>query len=466
MFECYRAKRKIKRIVVGEELLESDSKWLQSHLAVCPQCKQRFEREQELDRFIQQGFYAFTSDRNITDSVLAQLDSEGIYPEEKRIKVSMLQVRPMRLAWISVIVVIGILLAISFIRFYLQYTQQIIVQDIRGNGVTYRDPTMTSSQPVKPGKKIIPGTKLTTNKWCQAELRSHTGLQVWLNRETILFLAMNTTYTLDIKRGEIYIQKPKSKKPFRIKTPAGIVEPIGTSFDIRIIEQDTTQIAVINGEVQISHTVGQTVIPATFQTSIATLQRTAPKLENIPDEIELLNWVSEFKQYTTQPLKTRVQLAREAHALGYKLFEEKQYYAALTSFQQVVNYEPNWWQGYFGLTITYYNLEQFDKAYYAVKTALEIKPDEHNARYYQVISLDYMGQPAKALPYAEKLVHEYPDNHGDAVALGHVYQNLGRFNEAEWWYRKGLSLSPCEECIKESNEGLAYIAKKRAESGE
>ncbi|MFB3895444.1 MAG: FecR domain-containing protein, partial [bacterium] len=423
-------------------------------------------REQELDRFIQQGFYAFTSDRNITDSVLAQLDSEGIYPEEKRIKVSMLQVRPIRLVWVSAIVIIGIGLAISFTRFYSQYTQQIIVQDIRGNGVTYRDPTMTSSQPVNPGKKIIPGTKLTTNKWCQAELRSHTGVQIWLNRGTILHLAMNTAYTLDIKKGEIYIQKPKFKKPFRIKTPVGIVEPIGTSFDIRVVEQDTTQIAVINGKVQISHTVGQTVIPATFQTSITTAQNTVPALEKIADERELLVWVAEYKAGTRQPLKSRRELAKETFDRGYQLFLAKQYYDALTTYQLVISYQPDWYLGYFGVAAVNNQLDQFTTAYQAAKIAYELDPTVHNVRYQLVISLNFMGRPQEALPYALQLVHDNPENHGDAVALGHIYQNLGRYQEAEYWYRKGLSEYPCEECIQEANEGLAYIAKKRAGLGE
>jgi tetratricopeptide (TPR) repeat protein len=464
MFECYRTKKLIKRIVIGEELSAFDTQRLQMHLVVCSQCKQRFEREQELDRFIQQGFNAFQPQRDITADVLAQIESESIPPAIKEKPEVVARLNPIRIAWVSAIIIIGILLSILIPKYYSQYTRQIIVKDIRGNGLFIIPPGETQWQQIKPGMKLVAGSQIATNKWCQAELQSRSGLRIWLNWETRIQLAMDTAYSISIPKGEIYLQKPLQKRAFKIKTPAGIAEPIGTSLNIRVDGTGTTKISVIVGKVQLNHSAGATVIPALYQTTAETAQKTIPKLERISAPDSVINWINEFNEVIREPVKTRAQLAREAYNLGYKYFDAKEFYAAVTSFQLVVKYEPDWWQGYVGLAHGYFGLKQFKEAYIASKNAFKLEPNHTEVRYVYMLCLIPLGRDAEALPHAEWLVKTDPNDHAYSVAIGDIYRHLGRLDEAEFYYHKTLDQKPCDICRLGAEQGLEKVAKKRAES--
>lgn len=99
---------------------------------------------------------------------------------------------------------------------------------------------------------IVEPTQLATNKReiKKVELPDHS--VVWLNNNSELSFdpQLNNRKIRKVKlRGEAYFEvKANPKKPFQIETPHGLIEVLGTSFNVRALKTEPrTEVQVISG---------------------------------------------------------------------------------------------------------------------------------------------------------------------------------------------------------------------------
>jgi tetratricopeptide (TPR) repeat protein len=447
MFGCYTTRKIIRRYLLGDKLTDPESQQMYTHLAVCSKCKKIFEQELELDNILKQVLAPYRLQKDLAPEVLARIESPILQqktPIASRAGSSWrVSLRPA--FGIAILFLIIIISVISY-NSYFRYSHQLIVNNLRGDGVFYLPEGSSQWLPVKPGARLDAGTELMTNKWSQVELRSKSGNQVWINRDTRIQITAETSHNIFIAKGELYVNEIKKIDSIRVKTPAGIVDPIGTSFDIQVAENGMTLVAVIMGQVQFINAAGSA----------------PPTSKNISDPESITKWVNEFKEVTRRSLQTREQLARDSMLLASKYFEAKQYYDSLTSYQLVTELEPDWSEAYYGVGRANYELNLNEPAQTALETAVNLNPKYETARYYLILTLLRLGKDKEALPHAELLVQDIPTEHTYSTILARIYLHLGNLNDAEVWYRYSLTQSPCVECMREAKEGLAIIATRRA----
>jgi transmembrane sensor len=56
---------------------------------------------------------------------------------------------------------------------------------------------------------------------------------------------------LALSSGEAYFDVVRDGRPFQVRTPAGVVDVIGTAFNLDVVDTRTTQVAVYHGRVAV-----------------------------------------------------------------------------------------------------------------------------------------------------------------------------------------------------------------------
>ncbi|MFB3896053.1 MAG: tetratricopeptide repeat protein [bacterium] len=466
MFGCKKTRKSIQLYLLGEKLTDPELQQMYTHLAVCPKCKKIFEQELELDNTLKQVLAPYRLQKDLTPEVIAHL---GVPIAQHKVSVS----ERIRFPWqVSLRPVLGIailvFLMVGSVILYnhnYRYSHQLIVKTFRGDGGSYLPEGATEWQPIKVGTRLNAGTALATNKWSQVELRSMSGNEVWVNRDTRIQVTNATSHNVYMAKGELYVNEFNGNNAIRVKTPGGIVDPIGTSFDIQVAENGATIVAVMMGRVQFVNAAGSAVIPALFLSMSEAIQHTPPTSKNISDPESITKWVNEFKEISRRSLRTRAELVHDSMLLGSKYFDAGKYYDSITSYRLVTELQPDRAAAYFGIGRAYYELKQNESALEALETAVNLDPKAAIGRNYLVLTLLRLERYKEALPHAELLVQEVPTEHTYSVILARIYLRLGNLNDAEVWYQYSLTQSPCVECMREAKEGLAIIATRRARAG-
>ncbi|MDI6784827.1 MAG: tetratricopeptide repeat protein [bacterium] len=459
MRQCARIRKHIRYVLSGGKLPEKELRQLQTHLASCSRCREIYDQEQELNTLFQLGFAPYHAQKEV---ILARLRASLQVVTRDTIVPSVSWWVAYRRVWVTALLIVGVLLSVLLSVLFKQLPQPVLVKAVRGTGVFYLAPGSSQWIPAQEKTRLPSGSQLATNRWSQVELRVGKHTQLWLNQSTQLQLSQNIPIILFLQNGELFITQPQIKTLQQVRTPAGVITPVGTSYDIRVLENGITQVAVVVGQVQFSTATGSVVIPAGYQSQARVGQQTSPSSPARIDTSAVTEWVDKLKKVTRYSLKRREQLTKEAITLGNKYYREKQYYAALTTYHRATELMPDWASGYVGIGNAHYHLKQYDETVIAYMQALALNQQLNEARYYLVLSLMKLGQYAEARPQAEWLVKQVPNDHAFSIVLAEISRELGYLNEAEQWYRHGLTQSPCEICMRTAQKGLEDIAQKRA----
>ncbi|MCX7918982.1 MAG: tetratricopeptide repeat protein [bacterium] len=460
MSRCTRMHKQIRYVFSGGKLAADALQRLETHLAECARCQEIYAQEQALTTLFRRSFAPYHAQK---EAILVRLRASVQAATQEPIVPSVSWWSMYRKVWGPALVVVGMLLLVLLPVYFKQVSQLVLVKAVRGTGIFYLSPGSIQWLPVQEGTKFPLGSQLTTNRWSQAELHLGGSTRIWINENTYVHLSQDKSGGLFLQQGELFIQQPHLKiQAFRqVRTPAGVVIPVGTSYDISVLDTGITRVAVVLGRVRLSNAVGAVVIPAGYQAEAEVTQQKAPSLPVAIDTSAVCRWVETFREVTRYPRQTREQLAYEAIRLGNQYYQEQDYYAALTSYQRSVAWEPELASGYYGIGRSYYRLNRYGQAMSAYSQALRLDPTLNDARYQLILCLIKLERFTEARRQAEWLVHQVPTDHGYAIILAEVYRHLGYLEIAEQWYRYGLTLSPCAECIQIAHTGLAEIARKR-----
>jgi len=455
---CRRTRTQIRHSLMGLPLTEEETQQMQTHLAVCPQCRQIYEQHQRIDAVLYTVFEPYRAQQ---EEIIARLTQRLYAVKTEEMVLSIPWWRAYRRVLVPAMIILCVLLGIFLNLLYKPFSQKMVIKEIRGSGVFSLVSGSTQWVQVHEGTRLPLDSQLATNQWSQVELQAGLGSHIWINRNTNIQISENLPLALSIEKGELFIEQLRLKTISQIKTPAGIVTPIGTSYDIRVAKNGDTQVSVIAGKVELANIIGTVTIPVGYQSEAGVKQLTPPSTPTQIDIAAIKEWVDKFKRATQYSKKTREKLAQDATILGKKYYNEQRYYDSLTAYRNVAELVPDRATGYSGMGIAYVELKQYNDAMTVCYQALALDSTLSNARYYLVASLVELGRYTEAKPHAELLVKQVPTDHAFSIILAEIYRHLGKLDEAERWYRYGLTQSPCDICTQIANKGLEDIARKR-----
>src|SRR5690606_28743753 len=99
--------------------------------------------------------------------------------------------------------------------------------------------------------------------------------------------------------GRAFFAVAESREPFRIYTPGGEVEVLGTRFELESREREV-QVTVVEGTVRI-HAEGGDAEVGPKQVARAA-EMTAPEVLDVDDVFEHMGWLGDFLAFESTPL--------------------------------------------------------------------------------------------------------------------------------------------------------------------
>jgi len=117
--------------------------------------------------------------------------------------------------------------------------------------------------------------------------------------------------------------------------------------------------------------------------------------------------------------------------------------AALQSYRRATQLDPAYFEAYYSLGLTAFNLRSFPVALTAWEYALALRPDNSDARYDFALTLKAANYPHDAADELEKLLALHPDEARGHLTLGNLYaEELRDVSRARRHYNKVLQLDP------------------------
>lgn len=116
---------------------------------------------------------------------------------------------------------------------------------------------------------------------------------------------------------------------------------------------------------------------------------------------------------------------------------------ALQSFRRATQLDPAYYEAYYSLGMTAFNLRSFSEALGAWENAIALRPNDAEARYNFALTLKAANYPQDAVNELEKLLSLHPDEARGHLTLGNIYaEQLRDIPRARRHYTKVLQLDP------------------------
>ncbi|MDP6959773.1 MAG: FecR family protein, partial [Planctomycetota bacterium] len=148
---------------------------------------------------------------------------------------------------------------------------------------------LCKGQPLSSGSEVAPGDALRTPFGTEARV-TFAGGTVWLDHQTKI--QMNPGGKLHLSSGKIYLQ---SAPGLEIQTPAGIIRPEGTKFQVETDVKGVTRVVVQTGRVRFENGFGGRNILAGCRVIGKVGKRPGPSI-HVKDLEDLFLWVKGVDQ--------------------------------------------------------------------------------------------------------------------------------------------------------------------------
>ena len=154
-----------------------------------------------------------------------------------------------------------------------------------------------------------------------------------------------------------------------------------------------------------------------------------------------------FLHYTyrsaTKPKPGNRAAADIPFAQGLDAQEKHRLNDALAMFETATKADPEYFNAYYNLARTAYELKDWPTALRAYETALLLDPESPNARYSFALTLKQAGYPLDAVYELEKLLALKPNDVSAHLLVANLYsQQIGRPQIARPHYLKVLEIEP------------------------
>lgn len=214
------------------------------------------------------------------------------------------------------------------------------------------------------------------------------------------------------------------------------------------------------------------LIPSATQTWDQSLANLEPKVADTLDELlvrldESTNLVqdlaSELAVYRSTPKAIEQPQNQRAQSLFYQGLQQAKtgdLLAAIASYDQAIELQPDYYEYWFNRGLTLFHLEQYAEAIASYDKTLELKPDFYKAWYNRGGILGELGEFATAVTSFDQALKIKPDaaeswsSRGLALLkLGQIWEAIASYDEAlrlqpqdqENWYYRGIALAVGEQ---------------------
>ena len=127
---------------------------------------------------------------------------------------------------------------------------------------------------------------------------------------------------------------------------------------------------------------------------------------------------------------------------GDELFELGKYEEAISSYDQVIESNPDNYKACFNRGAALYNLGQYAEAIASYDRAIEINPDSYEAWFSRGNVLNDLGKCAEAIASYDRAIEINPDDHEAWSNRGFALGNLGQYAEAIASYDRAIKIKP------------------------
>ena len=155
--------------------------------------------------------------------------------------------------------------------------------------------------------------------------------------------------------------------------------------------------------------------------------------------------------------------ALKAFSVGDKLYREKGMAAALPSFEHAIELDPQFASAYVATGTMYVNLREYRRARDLFTKAYSLREHTSEQEKFSIESKYYVfvtGELENAARVHREWLGSYPDNRIAFGNLGHVYSNMGQYQQALDLFHEGLQRDP-NNVIPHMAYAMALIALNR-----
>jgi tetratricopeptide (TPR) repeat protein len=172
----------------------------------------------------------------------------------------------------------------------------------------------------------------------------------------------------------------------------------------------------------------------------------------------LLDETGKAQKYLEKVLKEAPANIEAQSLLASVYIRERNYEAAISAYNKVIELDANRDDAYYGLGLVYFKMRRFKEAAVPLEKAVRLNPEYKEAYFYIASSYEESKDFAKAAEFYEKYVNLKPERAGQAYAnLGLCKFEIGEFGAAAAAFQEALKENPQDTHI---NDMLAQAFKK------
>lgn len=116
--------------------------------------------------------------------------------------------------------------------------------------------------------------------------------------------------------------------------------------------------------------------------------------------------------------------------------------SAQVAAQRAVQLAPDAAEAHSALALVHWNRGRLDEALETYRRAVQLRPNDPGTLWGMAFAFWQRGELDEALRLAQQAVALDPANANNAALLGRAHMSLGRFPDAEHWFRRALQLQP------------------------
>lgn len=157
----------------------------------------------------------------------------------------------------------------------------------------------------------------------------------------------------------------------------------------------------------------------------------------------VLMLIAPLTAWTQTPQPAPSESPQQSLAHAHALLQEGNVAQAMTILQQLESAQPPVKGLQHELGIAYYRTSKLPEARQAFAAAIQQDPDDKESVQMEGLTLYRMGQPAKAIPYLERVREWMPNADADSnYVLGLCYMDARRYDDARTAFAKEFNVDP------------------------
>ncbi len=446
-------------------LTEKQNAEFERHLALCPDCQARVKQQKELEVTLR-GFGQLTQpsvekvDEAVT-AIMAQIK------QPERVKEAVKHSKPLWTEWFDFSrpmvlgpALAGILLVIvaSWMVLRPASLSPVKIARLVGDSLEVQSSGESGQHTLNRGGKLKAGDQIKTGPGTRLALLLGNSGEIWLEQNSKLKVLPGTGNALELESGKLWVVLDKKQpRPFRVKTPSGIVTALGTEFVIQILPDDKMMVACMRHSVAVKNDKGSVVVPSgqkTYTSSQAAPHSPMP-LSGFED------WRKAIDLYGQMSPEELHKLGNEYMKKGSDSWNQQKYNESWNYYGLVAYLYPKTSRAYRGMGYSSLGNGTYDKAVNEFENAYFSDSGDIDTLFMLSYSLIEIKNYTRAYQISKNLRELKQDSPSSWILLGLSDLGQNNINDAKKSFIHAVNLNkPINNRMKDHlHAGLAEIAR-------